>query len=48
MGDIKPTMVNLDEDLWLEAKKQAMEQKISVKEWLAQAIKEKLNKPWSK
>jgi predicted HicB family RNase H-like nuclease len=40
----KQVVVELDEDLWAKAKSQAALQKRTVKEWLDEAIREKLSK----
>lgn len=41
---IKPKNVDVDENLWLKAKIAAIQQKTSLKDWLAEAIEEKLTR----
>ncbi len=44
MGEIKPVFMELDSDLWKEAKIQAIKDSLDLKDWVANAIKEKLDK----
>ena len=44
MGQIKPVLLDVDEDLWANAKIQAIREKIDLKDWVAKAIQEKLDR----
>ncbi len=43
MGEAKDINIELDSELWKEAKVQAIKESITVKEWVALAIKEKID-----
>ncbi len=44
MGEIKPVLLEIDSDLWREAKIQAIKESLDLKEWVAKTIKDALKK----
>lgn len=44
MGEIKPVLVDVDEDLWREAKIQALREKMALQDWVAKALQNELQR----
>lgn len=43
MAELKPVNFKVDSDLWQEAKLDALKNKQDLKDWVADAMREKLN-----